>query len=190
MSSMAQSFLLEEDEITPNDSVSMVTANEPAKSKVSASHAQENGEEKEEEVDPFANWGDIPFANGAQQLVQEAEHVNVSDKVSPGMVKLLTTLFKNTKDLSQAKKLAELYPPPSNVTEILAPRLEEGIYKSDVLDYATKRADKELQLMQSAILASIVAILPMLQLMVSRGASGDDQLAASGDAAIDAMQLF
>ena len=162
----------------------------PAKRQVDEGKKPKDKADEEEEVeqDPIADWeGD--FADRARVVITEAAGQQHARPVTPGLKKVVSTLFKNTKDLANGKKLCDCYPPASNLLEELqAPKMDEGYYKSSEVSSAVKKADKESQLTQRLLMGSVSAFLPLCELVVLRGRK-DPELNNLGNSIVDALSL-
>ena len=146
-------------------------------------------EDDEEEVqDPMANMAPGAFADRARELVADADDDGLAPPVTDGMAEYIRKMFKKTKDLSVGKDLAGTYLPPSNLQDVLVPKMESAYYKSNKVSVNVKKADVELQLTQQFILASITAFLPVCELIAERGAR-DKELNNVGLDAAEGLRL-
>ena len=111
--------------------------------------------------DPFAQVNDGAFASAARSALEDAEENKFSPAVSDGLAKLLDTLYRHTRDMKGGKELAAKYPPPGNVNQLEVQEMEKSLFTSDEIPKSLKVADMHMQFTQQAILASVVAWLPL-----------------------------
>ena len=126
------------------------------------------------------------FKDAVRSHLAKSDNQNMSPPVSEDMAVLLSDVISSSTDFEAMKELTDTYPPFANVSEMVVPRLECALFNR--LEPFRKAMDDQLQKVQAAVHAAIVALTPVSQLITDRG--GDDKdLNDAGRPLFDAIKL-
>ena len=127
----------------------------------------------------------------ADILKQNIEHVKEADKVAPKMSEEiafgLNKYMEECVYTSDMEKLSKQYHRVENVKAMKVPRLDTEVYQ--VVHQDVRNNDQGLQTVQKAIVSSIAALAPLLELGFDR-ADGDKELDECSRGLWDSLQLM
>ena len=142
-----------------------------------------------EEPNVWENYARGAFQEAAEEAIEELDQRNVSPAVSPGLARLLESLYGGVSDLAVGDELAVYYPAPENVEVMTVPLMDESLFRNEKTSKGLKSSDKEVQMAQRMLLSGLTAILPLFDEVLKRGGE-DEDLNASASSAVDGIKLI
>ena len=121
-----------------------------------------------------------------EQDAQVKDADRVSSPIDPVLANRLEKYLEEATFTSDMEKLSKVYPKVKNVENMRVPKLDAELFQ--VVDIKLRTGDQGLQSIQKAVLASMSAIAPVLDLIKERGKK-DPELDVLGKNLLDSTKL-